>query len=28
MSLVLPTAAGPIRAYEARKNKPAEPPEE
>jgi membrane AbrB-like protein len=28
MSLVLPTAAGLIRAYEARKNKPAEPPEE
>jgi uncharacterized membrane protein AbrB (regulator of aidB expression) len=28
MSLVLPTAAGLIRAYEARKNKPAAPPEE
>jgi membrane AbrB-like protein len=28
MSLVLPTAAGLIRAYETRKNKPAAPPEE
>jgi uncharacterized membrane protein AbrB (regulator of aidB expression) len=28
MSLMLPTAAGLIRAYEARKNKPAAPPEE